>query len=54
MIWLLIDHIIFLIRGCQHPKFQPEGSYLVGVGGNAVTLYLESCTVCGQCMIHEV
>jgi hypothetical protein len=51
---LAIDYLIFYIRGCQHPKMEPEGSYLIGVAGEEITLYLESCTVCGICLIHEV
>lgn len=51
---LLLDHIIFFFRGCQHPKMEPQGSYLVGVSGEEITMFLESCTVCGILMIHEV
>lgn len=51
---LLFAHIIFLIRGCQHPKMEPEGFYVIDVGGVAVTMYLDTCTVCGITMIHEI
>jgi hypothetical protein len=50
---LILDHIIFLIRGCKHPKMEPQGSYLVGVAGEEITLFLESCTLCGILIIHE-
>ena len=51
---LMLDHLIFLIRGCQHPKLEPEGSQVIDVNGEAITFFLETCVVCGITLIHEV
>lgn len=50
---LIWDHIVFFFQGCKHPKTTPEGSFPVDFGGEPVTFFLETCTVCGITLIHE-
>ena len=51
---LLWDHIVFFFQGCRHPKCEPEGSVPVPVDCVIVIFFLETCTVCGITLIHEV
>lgn len=48
---LAFDHLIFLIRGCQHPIMELEGAWLIEIAGERVSVVSEVCTVCGLTIV---
>jgi hypothetical protein len=57
-IWETIDnlygHLFLHLRGCKHPKLEPEGAIDLPFDGEVVTFFLETCTVCGITLMNEV
>lgn len=43
-----IGHLLLLLRGCQHPKFEDEDMRPLYMDGEFVIVYTKTCTVCGR------
>ena len=54
-LWEEIDnafsHLLFWARGCQHPKMEPEASWVIEVDNEPVAVFSSICTVCGLTVI---
>lgn len=56
-VWEEIDnafsHVLFWVRGCKHPKMEPEDAWLIEVDGEPVAVFSSVCTVCGLTVISS-